>query len=168
MLGRDFNSRGMETCRGSIPPLWRLRFLDRGAEWLKHVVHSLCQSLLVSVCAGRGFWQSGGTSHSGPRPRCCACAYVCCGAAWRADLRARVLARTAVGRQRHAIIGQVLYQFQLVGVGLQLGDVLENRAPSPRLGWAGARSTGAVAVVRSPAPGMLGVFDARPCGRQFL
>ena len=23
MLGLDFNSRGMETCRGSIPPLWR-------------------------------------------------------------------------------------------------------------------------------------------------
>ena len=23
MLGRDFNSRGMETCRGSIPPLRR-------------------------------------------------------------------------------------------------------------------------------------------------
>jgi hypothetical protein len=21
---RDFNSRGMETCRSSIPPLWRL------------------------------------------------------------------------------------------------------------------------------------------------
>ena len=25
MLGRDFDSRGMETCRGSIPPLWLLR-----------------------------------------------------------------------------------------------------------------------------------------------
>ena len=24
MLGRDFNSRGMETCRGSIPPLRRI------------------------------------------------------------------------------------------------------------------------------------------------
>jgi hypothetical protein len=24
VLGRDFNSRGMETCRGSIPSLWRL------------------------------------------------------------------------------------------------------------------------------------------------
>ena len=23
MPGLDFNSRGMETCRGSIPPLWR-------------------------------------------------------------------------------------------------------------------------------------------------
>ena len=23
VLGRDFNSRGMETCRGSIPPPWR-------------------------------------------------------------------------------------------------------------------------------------------------
>ena len=25
VLGRDFNSRGMETCRGSISPSWRLR-----------------------------------------------------------------------------------------------------------------------------------------------
>jgi hypothetical protein len=24
VLGRDFKSRGMETCRGSIPPRWRL------------------------------------------------------------------------------------------------------------------------------------------------
>ena len=30
MLGRDFNSRGMETCRGSIPPLRRFLMLVWG------------------------------------------------------------------------------------------------------------------------------------------
>jgi hypothetical protein len=33
VLGRDFNSRGMETCRGSIPPPWR-HFFALQLTWL--------------------------------------------------------------------------------------------------------------------------------------
>ena len=36
MLGRGFNPRGMETCRGSIPPPLRLHSCFCGFPWLGH------------------------------------------------------------------------------------------------------------------------------------
>ena len=42
MLGHDFNSWGMETCRGSIPPPWRFDRVGNASNFFRHFENVQC------------------------------------------------------------------------------------------------------------------------------